>query len=177
MKVLLIFNKVTKAYIGSTYGEKVFSSDHKLNEEHFIFKQVVMNSDQEWEGDLDTGSIKPVSQLTPIISESELDQDCRDKIFRRYQYYHQLNIIHKIIDKLVASGAVDLAEDDLAEFSEMKEYLTTIRSNNDKFKTAYNEDHTYKYLDKAAERQMVNDQMEGGLHEIIGRPSREAQFN
>jgi len=177
MKVLLIFNKFTKAFIGSTHGEKVFSSEHKLNDEHFIFKEVTMNADQEWEGDLENGSIKPISQLTPIIAESELDHDCRDKIFRRYQYYHQLNILHKIIDKLVMSGAVDLAEDDLSEFSEMKEYLTTIRANNDRFKIAYNEDPTYKYLDKAAERQMLNDQMEGGLHEIIGRPEREAQFN
>ncbi|WP_140413839.1 hypothetical protein [Bathymodiolus platifrons methanotrophic gill symbiont] len=44
-----------------------------------------------------------------------------------------------------------------------------IVDNNERYKEAYALQEGYEYLDKQAERDRLNAQLEGGLHEVMGR--------
>ena len=169
MNVILIFNKFTNQYIGMTYGTEAMSlTEAGCDDTHFKYKTVVLDPDtQLWEGDFDTGKVTPISQQTTVISETELDADCQDKIFREYRYYHQLNIVYSVLDNLVTAAALDEAL--LADYRKMRVYIQQIVDNNDRYKAAYALQVGYEYLDKQAERDRLNAQLEGGLHEVMGR--------
>ena len=97
----------------------------------------------------------------------ELDADCQDKVFRQYRYYHQLNVVYSVLDNLIATAALD--ETLLADYRKMRVYIQQIVDNNERYKEAYALQEGYEYLDKQAERDRLNAQLEGGLHEVMGR--------
>ena len=159
-KMVLVFNKFTGAYIGMTSG-----IGHERNEVNFKYREVELDpATQIWEGDYDSGSVVMSQNATVVISETELDADCQDKIFREYKYYHQLNVIYGVLDKLLQ--AASLSDSD---YEVMKTYIASIVANNERYKEAYAAQEGYTYLDKQAERDLLNAQLEGGLHEIMGR--------
>lgn len=159
-KMVLVFNKFTGAYIGMTSG-----IDHERNEVNFKYKVLAFDPDTHiWEGDYDTGSLVMIQNASVVISETELDADCQDKIFREYKYYHQLNVVYGVLDKLLQ--AASLSDGD---YEAMKTYISSIVANNERYKEAYAAQEGYSYLDKQAERDLLNAQLEGGLHEIMGR--------
>lgn len=159
-KMVLVFNKFTGAYIGMTSG-----IDHERNEVNFKYKVLAFDPDTHiWEGDYDTGSLVMIQNASVVISETELDADCQDKIFREYKYYHQLNVVYGVLDKLLQ--AASLSDGD---YEAMKTYISSIVANNERYKAAYAAQEGYSYLDKQAERDLLNAQLEGGLHELMGR--------
>lgn len=169
MKVVLVFNKFTGAFIGSTYGSAEMNvTAETCDQTNFKYKEVDINPELEtWEGDYETGKIVKHADQKVIITEEELNIDCQDKIFRKYRYYRQLNILYGVIDELIKMVGID--DEKLAPYNEMREYLSKIRENNDRYKEAYKNTPGYEYWDKAKEREELNKQLEGGLHEVIGR--------
>lgn len=169
MKVILVFNKFTGQYIGMTYGTEAMElAEEQCDSTHFKYKTAELDLDTEtWEGDFDTGKIIPVGQQTTMISETELDADCQDKIFRQYRYYHQLNVVYGVLDQLIAAALLD--ESLLTDYREMRTYIQRIVENNARYKEAYAQQEGYEYLDKQREREVLNAQLEGGLHEVMGR--------
>ncbi|WP_163836975.1 hypothetical protein [Spartinivicinus ruber] len=169
MNVILIFNKFTDAYLGLTYaGDGMSVTPETCNQEHFKYKVVDLDPDTEvWEGNYHTGKVVKRANRKIIITEDELNIDCQTKVFRKYRYYQQFNILYDVIDALIAASNVD--ESQLTKYREMREYLTRIRDNNDRYKAAYQAVDGYEYWDKAREREELNKQLEGGLHEMIGR--------
>ena len=160
MKMVLVFNKFTGSYIGMTSG-----IDYERNEVNFKYKVREFEPDTHvWEGDYDNGSLVMIQNAAVVISETELDADCQDKVFREYKYYHQLNVVYGVLDKLLAAANVSDAE-----YQDMKTYIGAIVANNERYKAAYAAQEGYDYLDKQAERELLNAQLEGGLHEIMGR--------
>ena len=109
----------------------------------------------------------PLGQQKTVITETELDADCQDKIFREYRYYHQLNVVYGVLDKLIEASTID--ESLLGEYRSMRQYIDSIVSNNERYKMAYATQDGYEYRDKAKEREVLNAQLEGGLHEVLGR--------
>ena len=169
MNVILVFNKFTDQYIGVTYGTEAMAlAEGNCDSTHFKYKTVEMDPESEvWEGDFTTGQVIPIAQQTTVISETELDADCQDKVFREYRYYHQLNIVYGVLDHLIAAAALD--ESLLADYRTMRTYIQQIVDNNTRYKEAYAQQAGYEYLDKQAERDRLNAQLEGGLHEVMGR--------
>lgn len=169
MEVILIFNKFTDAYIGLTYsGSSKNVTPETCNQENFKYKVVDLDTETEvWEGDYHTGKVVKKAKRTVVVTEEELNIDCQTKIFSQYRYYHQFNILFDVIDELIASANID--ESKLTKYNKMREYLARIRENNDRYKAAYDQAEGYVYLDKTKEREELNKQLEGGLHEIIGR--------
>jgi hypothetical protein len=169
MKVILVFNKFTDQYIGMTYGTEAMAlAEENCDHTHFKYKTVDMDPETEvWEGNFTTGQIIPLAQQTTVISETELDADCQDKIFRQYRYYHQLNLVYGVLDQLIAAVALDEAL--LTDYRQMQTYIRKIVENNNRYKDAYAQQEGYEYLDKPSERDRLNAQLEGGLHEVMGR--------
>ena len=169
MKVIVIFNKFTDQYIGLTYATDQMNVDESsCDETHFKYKTVEMDLDKEvWEGSYDDGSVIPMANQTTVITETELDADCQDKVFREYRYYHQLNIVYQLLDMLIEKSALDEAL--LTEYRRMRKYIDDTVANNERYKQAYLTQDGYEYRDKATERSVLNAQLEGGLHEVIGR--------
>jgi hypothetical protein len=156
MEVILVFNKFTKAYIGFTYGSDDMNvGEDTLDHTHFLFKTIEMDIETEcWHGDFDNGTVIKTVDEPVRITETELDADCQYKIFRRYKYYHQLNVLFGVIDKLIEK--VGLADDEQTDYLDMKTYLQKIRENNERYKETYKQHNHYRYLDKEQEVAEVN---------------------
>ena len=169
MKIIVVFNKFTDEYIGITYATDAM----KLNEDaccdvHFKYKTLDMDPEVEvWQGNFADGAVVPLGQQKTVITETELDADCQDKIFREYRYYHQLNVVYGALDKIIEASTID--ESLLSEYRSMRQYIDSIVSNNERYKLAYAAQDGYEYRDKAKEREVLNAQLEGGLHEVLGR--------
>jgi hypothetical protein len=136
MKVILVFNKFTDQYIGMTYATEAMGlAEENCDHTHFKYKTLDMDPDTEvWEGDFTTGQIIALAQQTTVISETELDADCQDKVFRQYRYYHQLNVVYGVLDHLI--GAVALDESLLTDYRQMQAYIRAIVENNTRYKDA-----------------------------------------
>lgn len=169
MQVIVVFNKFTGQYIGLTYAtEEMQLAASSCDDTHFKYKTVEMDPETEtWEGNYDDGKVIPIASQTTVITETELDADCQDKIFRQYRYYHQLNIVYGVLNQLIAAAGLDEAS--LAEYRAMRTYIADIVANNDRYKEAYALQPGYEYRDKIREREVLNAQLEGGLHEVLGR--------
>ena len=169
MQVILVFNKFTGQYIGLTYGTEEMALDESAcDATHFKYKTVEMNPETEtWEGDCDNGRVIAIANQATVITETELDADCQDKIFREYRYYHQINAIYGVLDQLIAAAGIDEAL--LTEYRSMRTYIERIVENNNRYKEAYAQQAGYEYRDKTREREVLNAQLEGGLHEVLGR--------
>jgi len=179
--VILVFNKLTGAYVAETHGYlegEVNSSE--LNDTYFDYKTVTMDLETQcWQGDFLSGSIVEKSTLPIEMEEPVLDASAQQKIFSRYRYYHQLNLVVRVVENIndrLESLATTLNDSTLLqtaelrdEFLEMQTFIQSIRDNNATYKTFYTDDPGYEYCDKAAVSQRLDDQLEGGLHELFGR--------
>jgi hypothetical protein len=52
----------------------------------------------------------------------------------------------------------------------MRAYIAQCRERNARYKTAYADSPDFAFLDKKALEQRVLDELEGGVHELIGGP-------
>lgn len=76
-------------------------------------------------------------------------------------------MVYGVLDQLIA--AVVLDESLLTDYRQMQTYIRKIVENNQRYKEAYALQDGYEYLDKPSERDQLNAQLEGGLHEVMGR--------
>ena len=184
MKTILIFNKLSGAYIGSTHGafdgKEVDTA--QLNTTYMKYKVVDFNPDtEEWQGDFDNGKIVPI-ESQPEICESQLDVQAQNKIFSRYRYYHQINVLAQAIEALAGcldrvaahcdNAALKIPFEAREELAEMREYIAAILANNARYKDFYTESEDYRYFDKSSEAQRLGAQLEGGLHEVFGQQKK-----
>lgn len=171
-KVQLIFNKITGAYLGSMLFIGTDQQTELLSgKQHEAMSTLLVDMDVEteiWEGDITTGKIIPISEKQPEVTEYMLDAGAKNKIFRKYKYYHQVNIMADMIELLMAK--LSFTPDEQAEFDAMRTYIAKIKANNERYKTAYQASTDYKYIDKAEYFRKMNAELEGGLQEVVGRP-------
>lgn len=55
-------------------------------------------------------------------------------------------------------------------FRDMRGYIAECQERNARYKAAYADNPDFQFLDKATLEQRVLDELEGGLHEVIGSP-------
>jgi len=173
-KTQLIFNKITGAYLGSVSynGSDPNKQTENLGDpEHDAMTYLLRDMDIEtetWEGNMTTGSIIPLDDVTPTMDEYTLNSSAKDKIFREYPFHKQINIMTDLLEILLSK--VEVEPDEIADFDLMREYIKKIRENNSRYKEAYLNHTDYDYIDKEEYMRRMNDQLDGGLRDVVGRP-------
>lgn len=175
----LVFNKLSGEYIASMNANGDLSTD-LLNHDNYNYRTVEIDeATQVWSGDYGTGTITNKAQVKPVVLESELDAHAKDKVFGKYQYYHQINVLAGVVQQLIIANQalVDKLGDQTLSVSpehclslcEMQEYITSIRANNERYKAGYIESADYEYQSSQDEADKLSRQLDGGLHELFGR--------
>lgn len=178
---LIIFNKLSGAKCAVTPCATELDSENaiaRLNKEHYKYKVVDMVTDKEdWYGDYDTGEVREIAAQPIQVSEGLVNAVARDKILKRYPIERQLSIQTKLLGAVLDILGKDILDDELVnEFRDMEEYITQIKANNNRMKEHYAESAEYEYKDHASVEKDLNDKMEGGIHEILGRKSNLKEF-
>lgn len=162
-----LFNRLSGAFV--LLLGRMGDEPPQINETHFIAKPVDIDPDHEMIlGTVDAFEVVLQAEQPPVIDEYTLNARCRDKILKAYPTHRQLNVLgdvlEALIDELKASGpAVDA-------FVAMREYVAECQVRNGRYKEAYAQSVDFNFMSKEALGQRVLDELDGGLHEIIGSP-------
>lgn len=162
-----LFNRLSGAFVlllGRMSDEPL-----EIDETHYVAKPVEIDPDLEMVvGTVDNFEIALQAEQPPVIDEYTLNARCGDKILKAYPEHRQLNILGDVLEALVnelqpSGPAVD-------SFRAMREYIAECQTRNARYKAAYAESPDFQFMDKATLGQRVLDELEGGLHEVIGSP-------
>jgi len=165
-QLILSFNKTSGIYSGFIYHGQGNLRQEDLNTEYFMYKTVEMDPDTEtWEGDINTGRIVALAEQPQEIRESEVDAATQERIFQKYKYYKQLNIIFGIMDQLIDINNPETtstyADLDTTEYEAFKAYLTQMRLDLEAEKQGYIDDPAFRYISKEEEHQIFMDSVAG----------------
>jgi len=171
-KVKVMFNKITGALLGiishGTGEREIVEPDA---DSPIIFKEVEMDRETEtWQGTMADGGIVPLSERKSVITEFMVNSGAKSKIQRKYPQHLQVNMLIKMVSLLLDKS--DLPEEEVQEFRDMVTYIEHIRANNRRYKEAYAKNPNYEYLSANDLVEKLNDELEGGLQEVVGRPVR-----
>ncbi|MFL1552513.1 hypothetical protein ACI77I_26090 [Pseudomonas sp. D47] len=162
-----LFNRLSGAFVLllGRMGEEA----PDIDETHFIAKPVEIDPDREMvRGTVNAFEIVAQVEQPPLIDEYTLNARCGDKVLKRYPVHRQLNILGDLLDVLVRESS--LSGQAVEEFQAMRGYIEECQVRNARYKAAYSESPDFVFLDKATLEQRVLDELEGGLHEVIGSP-------
>lgn len=162
-----LFNRLSGAHV--MYVGRMGNEPPQINETHFIAKAVEIDPDREMiVGTVDAFQIVLQAEQAPVVDEYTLNARCRDKILKMYPTHRQLNILADVLETMI--GELNLSGPAIDEFAGMRQYIDECQVRNDRYKQAYAKSADFTYLDKAALGQRVLDELDGGLHEVIGSP-------
>jgi len=159
----VIFNKLTGAFIASMVGSHL----DLVNTTYCKGKVVTFNPEtHRWVGDYDSGSVKAKTTTPRLAYEHTLDGTAGFNIRKKYDYHHQLNVIIDMMALLLDASSLNTSQK--ATFTAMKEYIAEIKSLNEKYKDSYKNDPNWTYISKTDAQTEMDNQLAGGLHEVIG---------
>lgn len=162
------FNKITGAYTGVFQDVPI----EMLNQEYYNYEPITINiNTQKIVGTYDNFSIVNIVDEPAPAYEIALDNAAQAKIDKIYSIYTRLDMQERVL-KLICDtvGVEDY------EFNEMMSYLEEVKKNNQLFKESLMNDPTYTYISRAQQQEVMNAQLEGGLHEFIGPRAAEPQI-
>lgn len=160
-KMLAQFNKITGEWIALIQPEEDVSVL-----EHNFFNYVEVEIDIEKQtlvGKYDDFQIVNIQDQPLTMYETALNNAAQFKIDKSYGVYKRMEVQEKLLEKIAA--ALDVEHE---EFLEMRDYIAEVRANNKLYKEALINDPAYKFISLEEERTTYENQLEGGLHELIG---------
>ena len=100
------------------------------------------NTTHYWEGDYDTGSVKPMHDKT-IIYETDVNTSANVRVLETWPLHKQINAIIEMLD------AADIPN--TPKITELKAHIDTIKQETIEMKKVYEEDDAYEYIKVADE--------------------------
>lgn len=162
---IVVFNKVSHAYVGTMTVDEDFDPIDSINMELLYFKDIEMGETEVWVGDGLTGSVQDATKQKPVIFESQLDLTAAESIVEEFPEYKQINIILGVLDKLVEIHP-EIDED--GEFKFMIDYIKERRGINSILKQSYLESSEHVFVTKEEEVEETAKVFEGGLGGVVG---------
>lgn len=162
-----LFNRLSGAFVLliGRVGDEV----PKINETHYVARAVEIDPEvQMIKGTLDAYEIVLQAEQPPVMDEYSINARCGDKILKRYPQHQQLNIVSDLLELLVSE--LQPSGPAVEAFGEMRSYIAECQERNVRYKAAYLASPDFEFLDKHSLEQRVLDELEGGLHEVIGGP-------
>jgi thiamine pyrophosphokinase len=164
-KMLLVFNKLTKVLIGMI--DDVGGTQQEGNE-YIVYKSVEIDIDTHtWVGDFDSGKIELKGKVPMEVYEETLNNKVKDKILSQLDYYKQINVIFEMLDGLIYG---DIKQESLDKYERVKAYINEQRTINERYKQAYKDSDTHKFISLEEQDEIVATQLEGGLHDMVIGP-------
>lgn len=159
-KLLAVFNRYSKAYF-NVIG---IASPEYLNTENFVYIEVDMDiKTQRIEGTADSFKIVDIATAATKIYETQVNNLCKDKIYKRFQLEVQLDIIRKAVAQLCESAGI--VNDELID---MNDYIDDVKAANKTIKAAYIANPDFQFITIEQEQAEHEAKLDGGLHELIG---------
>lgn len=100
------------------------------------------NTTHYWEGDYDTGSVKPMHDKQ-IIYERAVNTSANMRVLEKWPLHKQINAIIEMLD------AADIPN--TPKITELKAHIDTIKQETIEMKKVYEEDDAYEYIKVADE--------------------------
>lgn len=159
--MLAQFNKITGEFVALLQPEEDMSI---LNHDFFNYTEVEIDlGTQILKGSYDNFEIVNIQDQPVTMYESALDNAAQFKIDKSYGVYKRMEIQEKLLEKIAA--ALDVEHE---EFLEMRDYIAEVRSNNNLMKESLKADSAYNFVSNEDAKIAYENQLEGGLHELIG---------
>ena len=159
--MLAQFNKITGEFVALLQPEEDMSI---LNHDFFNYTEVEIDlGTQMLKGSYDNFEIVDIQDQPVTMYESALDNAAQFKIDKSYGVYKRMEVQEKLLEKIAA--ALDVEHE---EFLEMRDYIAEVRSNNNLMKESLKADSAYNFVSNEDAKTAYENQLEGGLHELIG---------
>lgn len=169
VRALAQFNKVSGAFICFLSYVDPSTLDHT----YFTYTEVYVDIEKQTvKGKYPSFQIVTVAEQPTPVYERVLNAKCRDKIMKEYALETQIDILRSIVQQLaeIASKAKGVTINDLAMLQEMNAYIDEVKQSNKVLKASYQNRDDYQYISMADENRQTEEQMEGGLHELVYGP-------
>lgn len=158
------FNAITKVFTGIFQRSSDAPADDCLNIVNFVYAPISIDLGvQELVGTFDSFQIVDISAQPQVIHEAALDGQMRAKVAETYSTNDRLEILERSVLLLAERLSVDLPE-----LKDVVDLVAEIKRTNDLRKVSLSKDPEYRYISNAEAAQIEMDQLEGGLHEVIG---------
>ena len=100
------------------------------------------NTTHYWDGDHDTGSVKPMHDKT-IVTETMVNYNANLRVLEEFPLHKQLNIIIGMIDQS------DIPNTE--QFTKLKDHVKAVKEETQEQKKVYAEDPAFEYVSMADE--------------------------
>lgn len=158
------FNVISKVFTGIFQRTKDTPEDEGLNTTNFLYSPIDIDMGiQEIVGNYDNFQIVLIAEQPQVIHEAALDGQMRNKINEEYSNNARLEILERAV--LLIGERVGV---DLPELADVVSLVNEIKRTNALRKQSLEKDPEYRYVSAAEAAQIEMDQLEGGLHEVIG---------
>ncbi len=130
-------NGTFTANLTETLKQNQFIMD-SLDMTKFKVKEVEYdNTTHYWDGDYDTGSVKPMHDKT-IVKESEVNYTANLRVLEEFPLHKQLNIIIEMLDKSEIPNTENLTK--------LKEHIEAVKEEAIEQKKVYAKDPAFEYV-------------------------------
>ena len=123
-----------------------------LDVSKFKIKEVEFdNTTHYWDGDHDTGSVKPMHDK-PIIYERAVNASANMRVLEKWPLHKQINAIIEMLDAAEIPNT--------PKITELKAHIDTIKEETKQMKKVYEDDDAYVYIkvaDEIAKAEKVQD--------------------
>lgn len=156
------FNIITKVFTG--VFPRTAATPEGLNTVNYLYAPIEIDmSTQVVSGTYDNFRVVNKADLPQDIHEVALDGQARDKIAESYSYGDRIEILELAVLKIAEKVGVELPE-----LEEVVDLVAEVKRTNELRKQSLAVDPEYNYISIADQLQTEMDQLEGGLHEVIG---------
>ncbi len=123
-----------------------------LDVSKFKIKEVEFdNTTHYWDGDHDTGSVKPMHDK-PIIYERAVNASANMRVLEKWPLHKQINAIIEMLDAAEIPNT--------PKITELKAHIDTIKEETKQMKKVYEDDDAYVYIkiaDEIAKAEKIQD--------------------
>ncbi len=135
-----------------------------LNHDNFVYIEVEIDpTTQMVVGTKDSFQIVDRATAKTKIYETQVNNLCKDKIYKRFQLEVQLDIIRQAVAALCEKAGI---EDEA--LLDMNDYIDDVKRANKVLKQSYNDNSDFEFITIAMEQAEQEAQLDGGLHELMG---------
>lgn len=159
-ELLAKFNKYSGAFI-TCIG--VIPLEY-LNTENFAFVEVELDPvTQTIQGSLNSFKIVDIATAKTKIYERQVNNMCKEKIYKRFQLEVQLDILRDAIAEIAEKVGVENEA-----LNDMNSYIDGVKRANKVLKAGYIANPDFEFITIEQEQVEEEAKLEGGLHEKMG---------
>lgn len=158
--MLAQFNKASGAYVNVFQLVPL----EVLNTEHYVYAEVEIDiATQRIEGVYGDFKVVDIATSATKIYESQVNNACKEKIYKRFQPEVQLDILRGVLAAVCEK--LEIVDE---TFDDMNDYIDGVKRANKVLKQSYIDNPDFQFITIAEEQAESEAKLDGGLHEVMG---------